>query len=360
MAVYLINLFSIPIWYFLLKTLLRVKNADQKIVTLVCIQSILIMGFRGLEIGTDTINYLWIFESCGNLPFLALPEYYIEIGYSLLNKFIFILFGEYRVLLFANAIIIMLGIRNVILKLSMNKVMSIYLFITIGYFCSAMNIMRQYIAVVFVLNAFIAVLYKQKAWKILLYCLVATLFHTSAIIMIAVIIGYYILYSKKIKDGFMLRIIACIAGMVLLLFLDEIIRLIPFIDYDYIANAGGFKYSILNFNFLLKILCVILCLLILKLRKHKMSEEEIEGFQFCNYLIVVSCFINLASINFNMFTRFNLYFSIMLIIFIPNLIKKLPIKEKWLCNFMVYAALTVIFVLDLVGNAEFVPYIFLG
>ena len=360
MAVYLISLFSIPIWYFLLKTLFRVKNADQKVVTLVCIQSVLIMGFRGFGIGTDTINYSWIFDSCGALSFSELFGYYIEPGYSFLNKLVFVLTGSYRVLLIVNAIIIMWGIRNVILKLSVNKIMSIYLFIAIGYFCSAMNVMRQYIAVVFVLNAFIAVLHNQKKWKILLNCMLAMLFHTSAILMIAVIIGYYILYNDKIKNGFGLRALACGVGAVLLLFLDKIISLIPFVNYDYLATGGGYKYSIFNFSFLLKIICIVMCFIILKISKDKIDKQELKTLRFCNYLMIVSCFINFASINFNMFTRFNLYFTIMLIIFIPALFKRLPIKEKKLCNFMVYVGGAAIFVLDLMSSADLVPYVFLG
>lgn len=359
MTVYLIHLFSVPIWYFVLRVLLRVKKADQKVVTIVCVQSILLMGFRGLQIGTDTINYWSIFGVCGNLSFSELFGYYIELGYSLLNKFVSILFGEYRVMMFVNAIIIMWGIRNVILKLSMNKMMSIYLFIAIGYFCSAMNIVRQYIALVFVLNAFIAVLYKQKIWKILLNILIATMFHKSAILMVVVIIGYYIVYSERLKEGIIVRVLACLAGGALVLSLDKIIQLIPFIDYDYIANAGGFKYT-LDFTFFLKIFCIILCWIILKSGKETLSKEQIENYRFCNYLIVVSCFINVASINFNLFTRFNLYFAVMLIIFIPNLLKKIPIKEKWICNLAVYAGVTAIYILDLVGNKGLVPYVFLG
>lgn len=362
MAIYLIHLFSVPVWYFILKILLRVKNADQKVVTIVCIQSVLLMGLRSLEIGTDTITYSWIFENCANLSFAGLLDYHIEFGYSLLNKVVAVLFSEYRVMMFVNAIIIMLGIRNVILKLSDNKIMSIYLFIAIGYFCSAMNIVRQYIALVFVLNAFVAVLYKQKAWKwkILLNCLIATLFHMSAILMLAVIIGYYIIYNEKIKKGFMLRMIACLVGGVLVLFLNKIIQMIPFVDYDYLVHGGGFKYSIWNFNFLLKIICIILCLIIQKINKDKLSGKELENYRFCNYLIVVSCFMNVASINFNMFTRFNLYFAIMLIIFIPNLFRKIPMKEKWLCSLAVYVGVTAIYIMDLVGNGELVPYVFLG
>ncbi len=361
MVIYLANLISIPLWYFLLRffqhNLQRVQNT---VVAIVCVQMVVIAGLRGLTVGTDTMTYSDIFWSVDSLPWTGLFSYYIEPGYSLLAKIISFLSKNYSVMLFVSAAISLWGIRNFINKTCKNKCFALFLFITIGYFSSMMNVMRQYLALVFMLNVYVCVIKRDKWYKTALNILIACLFHKSAILISAVIVIYYILYLSEMKYARQIKLIVMSVALILVVFLKQIISLLSFLDYEYLQTGAAFEVSLFSPTFIMKLIFIAICLYIEIKCKDKIADDDLHLLRFFRYIIIVSCLLNIGSVSFNMLTRLNIYFTIVNIAWIPNIIELLPIKPKWPMIICTCAVFTATYLLDLFGGGnDIVPYVFM-
>lgn len=356
MGIYVINLLSIPIWKILINKIKTQRNRDDIVVFAVCLQTALIIGCRGISVGVDSRKYEMIFESIKGVEWKNIFSYYLEPGYVLINKLVFFLGGEFRWVLLINAAITMIGIYNFIIQCSNNKIMSLYLFITIGYFGSTMNIMRQFLSLTFILMAYICVLNKKKNYIIFLYVVIAMLIHTSSIVVMAVIIIYKVLYLKNIKYSNILKAVFLFCSIIAVFLLGEILSLFNWINYDYLVSGAGYEYSIFNFSFLLKLVMIGVGIYVLGHQK-RYIDQELNNIQLFHYLNIVSCLMNVASISFNMFTRLNIYFSFSLIVLIPNIIEVFPISNKKIIKAVLYFIFFVLFIIQLFSNNNgIVPY----
>ncbi len=359
MAIYLINLISIPIWYLALAKISDKQRRELLVINIVCVQMALIAGLRAINIGVDTKNYQAIFNEYKVLPWNMVFSTWLEPGYVIYNKLVALFGLPYRIVIIINTAVTIIGIRNFILKTSDDKIMSLFLFIAIGYFSSMMNIMRQYLATVLILNSFAVIINKEKPIKAIVYSLVAALFHTSALIMLAVIVLYYVLYCEKNRNNILLKLLAFGVGSVMVVLIDPIISLIPFLNYESLKYAAAYEYSLFDITFILKIVCVGISLFLLVDYRYKVDEQSLHKLSFLNYLMIASCLLNVASVSFNMFTRLNMYFAITLIVLVPLLIKNIPIREKRFIKCCVYVLGTVMYVISLSGASSLVPYAFL-
>lgn len=143
----------------------------------------ILAAFR-YDIGPDYGLYKRIFDSIratGN--FFSVKS--LEPGYAFINHAVLFFGGNYQVVLFAVAWIISTMFFLGALRLSTNYVLSVSLFFAMGFYCDSFNGLRQYIAaaITFCALSYVA---KGERWKAVLLCLVAFLFHQSAIIMLPV------------------------------------------------------------------------------------------------------------------------------------------------------------------------------
>lgn len=355
MTIYILNVISIPIYYLMIKRI-RTKNEKNLIVVfLICMQMIFIAGMRGVSVGTDTQRYNWIFDAIKNLHWKELHNYYIDFGYSVINKLVSSINGNFRVMLFVNAIIIYFGIYNIIKKNSVDKIMSIFLFISMGYFSSSLNVMRQFIALTFVILSYSAFMEKKSFFKITFYCIIAGVFHSTALLCLGAIILYALLESKKVGRSFFFKLLVVVISIGVCFSVDYVFTVLG-LDSDYLASGAGFTYSIFNLSFLIKIVLLIAGWYIIKKCKN-LDSDEFNTLKFLNFLNIVSCFMNVMAVSFNMFTRLNIYFSIGMIVLIPNIIKYLPIKNKIMIKVVVYTGFSVLLYSQLVNNDNLIiPY----
>ena len=258
-------------------------------------------------------------------------------------------------MLFVNAIIIYFGIYNIIKKNSVDKIMSIFLFISMGYFSSSLNVMRQFIALTFVILSYSAFMEKKSFFKITFYCIIAGVFHSTALLCLGAIILYALLESKKVGRSFFLKLLVVVISIGVCFSVDYVFTVLG-LDSDYLASGAGFTYSIFNLSFLIKIVLLIAGWYIIKKCKN-LDSDEFNTLKFFNFLNIVSCFMNVMAVSFNMFTRLNIYFSIGMIVLIPNIIKYLPIKNKIMIKVVVYTGFSVLLYSQLVNNDNLIiPY----
>lgn len=189
----------------------------------------LIAGLRAWNIGSDTHNYVALF--IGAIHHVNISFSYMEKGYVLYNKILALFTSDPQAILMANAFIITGSILQFIRKYSVSVLLPVLLFV-IWQFAGTLCIMRQYMALAVILLS-IPFVIKRQLLPFVLSCIIATSFHTSAILAL----GLYFLYPLPFKYKYMLGIfIGTIFGF---LFLAPLLdRILPIIGrYD--GYVGG-------------------------------------------------------------------------------------------------------------------------
>ncbi|WP_424840665.1 EpsG family protein [Sphingobacterium cellulitidis] len=142
----------------------------------------ILSAYRDFAVGTDTLNYqvqFQVVESGQNLKIEPLWHYLI--------KLIVLLNGDFRSLLIVSSLLTLLPIFFVVLKVNKLPIFSIFLYITLYYYFYSFNIVRQSIAMSWVLLA-LYFLADKNTIKFLLFASIAGLFHYSAFIILPAVI----------------------------------------------------------------------------------------------------------------------------------------------------------------------------
>lgn len=198
MEFYIVNLASIFLWYIILYVTVKKKNRRKFIFLVICfLQLTVISALRDVSIGTDTKEYELWFRIFKNQTLFELIQRYgmRDIGYKLINRIIYLLGGNYRWLLWIEAICIMGSICYFIYLYAPSALTAIVFFIGMGYFQFSMNISRQMFAFAFVLMAF-KYIKEKNILKYSVMIILASTIHFSAIFCII----FYLIFNKKSRD----------------------------------------------------------------------------------------------------------------------------------------------------------------
>lgn len=152
-----------------------------------------ISAFRGNEVGTDTDSYIDIFM----FYVIGASDPHTETGFALLNQFISYISDTPQAIIIATSILINLGFMHFIYRNSKNIWLSVYLYITLFYYFFSFNLVRQFIAMSIILFAW-NFLKKGKIIRFILIVLIASTFHTTALISLLLIFVYLGRKSTKL------------------------------------------------------------------------------------------------------------------------------------------------------------------
>lgn len=191
---------------------------------------VILAAFRDPQIGTDTENYIILFENALSnndsfLNYLFLHSGF-EVGFLFYNfcvahlvdtveLYFIITYGLITGFAYYSA----MKLRNVI---SPQIFMTIYVFV---FYSETLNGLRQYMAVSLVLVA-VANLLRDKSIRYLFWTVIACLFHTSALISIIIGVTYWLTYRYPLSQHKFLYILICLAVLSLAMGLE------------YFANMG--------------------------------------------------------------------------------------------------------------------------
>ena len=300
-------------------------------------------------VGTDTQNYRMIFDST---LYHGLPNeitFNTEIGFILLQLLLGSLGLGFRSLLLVNAILYTGAIVLIIIKYSKTPWLSFFLFMTLGNFIFHTT-MRQCFALSFTIYALIVVVEKNirfyKFWSVFLWILAIT-FHTSALIFGLVYILVKVPYSK-------LLIFASIVTSVFLHMFG-----IPIVNFILLLLNNTQYQSMETGGY--KTLLIYLALVVVGIiynKKFIVNGNKFDGVIF-NLLLLSVVIFPLAQYNQFFFRLLN-YFTIYIIIYVPNLIHK--VNDKLLKNtifflFILYG-LGSFFYMSRASGVRVWPYIF--
>ena len=146
----------------------------------------LVSAFR-YGVGTDYLRRY-------SLDFVKIYQGYsvnnLEIGFILLNKLTMLITNKPFLMFFITSFLINGFIFWTICKESKDKILSICIFFLLGFFFNSLNIMRQYSALSFIFIGFYYLL-RNKKILFLLSVIIASFFHSSAFVMLALVICDY-------------------------------------------------------------------------------------------------------------------------------------------------------------------------
>ncbi|WP_210608811.1 EpsG family protein [Priestia flexa] len=321
----------------------KLKNKQKHFLYFACIVLFLVSGLRDVTVGSDTVSYIEAFNFIKGNSLSQSLDLYFEKGYILYNYIISRFFSSPQLLLIISSFITILLIGKFIYKNSKNAYLSIYLFITLMYYYSSMNILRQYIAVSIIAFGYEYVK-KRKFLRYLLCIVIAALFHNTALMAIVIYYLYGLKFSFKKLILFFLSTL--VIYFMFVPFFNIIIDLFPrYTAYETRLDSN----NLASYLSMLVYTVVLFFGLIFKYyeveKKENITTSSIELIKetekeddnlksVMTYIILIAVLLTFLSTKLNILARANIYFSIFTIIYIPNVLKE--IKNKDLRNLWTY------------------------
>ena len=237
MLPYIFLIFIVILWVYIVKKQLNIKDIFIPLIFLVIFGTI-----RSNTVGTDSEMYSRVFtDNISAESFVFDPR--LEIGYSTLVYFIQSIDKEYYLLFLFTSLIIVFNNLVSIRKYSRDFVLSVYLYICLGFYTFYFNTLRQAIAMS-ILMLGINFLINKKLFSYLFIVLLASLFHRSALIMLLFyVIVHYIKIRIELKAILAFTISTLISSSVLIYMASVNDKYSSYVESS--DKAGGYSYILL-------------------------------------------------------------------------------------------------------------------
>ena len=303
----------------------------------------LFSGIRSFRVGTDSGNYTRDFRRSLDIYNFQFNES-VEIGYQVLKYILLSLTYSYFWLFWLSGLIVVYCYLKVIRRYSVNYWFSVFLLITLGVYTFFFNGLRQGLAMaIFVLA--IPYLLEKRFVRYFLVCIVASLFHVTALF----IIPFYFLVNFKTK--LIYKIIITFLGS--LFSVQFVISYIAgtnekYEGYAEVGQEGG-GYLTLGFYLL------ILLLIYFVIRIYDIKDKQFMQL-FTFYAVGVVFLIPVAMLGANPSgpQRLLTYFTWTLVLILPIVFKK--INNIYITSISVFAFI-VYFILTTSKFSNLTPYI---
>ena len=293
-------------------------NLNKLYLIIVFIPLLLISALRSINIGNDTDIYHYIFNVSMQTDFNDFISIYSrrwEKGFLIFTKFISSISDNPQLLIATSSIISLFFVGRFIYIYSKKPALSVFLFITMRFYYFFMSNIRQSIALSLILFSY-DFIKKKKIIQFLLIILIASQFHTTAVLFLPAYFIDRIKYSKKYTYG--LALITSLIFVNFELLIGVVLNFVPskytnYINTSYYTNAKNIA-NIANFAVTLFVLFLSY---IFKYHNNSSNKSKISF-----YFLFLSTCIGLLTIKFGMLSRIQQYFYIFSIAIIPNILSK--------------------------------------
>lgn len=356
MRVYLINIFIVTILSFAALLLGNEKNdlgyvKPFKFLSFFVFLSLFLVSALRWKVGTDYYEYTKLFEIAPTYTYSEIiSDKFPELLYSTVTWVSMNLFNNPKVTFAIYSFLICYFFTKAISKYSSNYTLSIILYIlTMSYYNSFNGILQWTASGVIVLG------YKhilQRNFKrYLVYIIIATMFHSTAIIMLPV----YFIVNKEIFsiNNLILCIIAGICFIFFNSFVEVLLKLIQGTSYAHYSEwfeTGGRTANPLRF-----LVACVPSLFSIILYSNKIVKKENQIKILTNLSILNSLCMLVATQNY-IFARFSIYFDIYNVFLLPLLIEKIEKKEARILTFIMLVGYFIYMYLLLPVDSNLLPY----
>lgn len=299
-----------------------------------------IIAFRNKEVGsTDSLNYYNNWELLSNFSFQNLkafiPESKFESGYLVFVWIFSHIFPNGQFVFVLSAILFCIAVCRFIYINSEDAELSFVMFVCLGLYSFMVQGLRQSMAMSMCLFA-LEFCKKRKPIPFILLVLLATTFHTSAIVFFIV----YFLY------GFTINIRTIIAGFgiagLLFVFSGQIAtigNLISQREYEGEVEAGGFVAVAIY-------LIILLTAIVFSGKRRKDKDYSFFVFMTC----LGAIFYLMRYTEVRIAERISFYFMFGQIIVLPNVIARFDKQTNFIVKYLVIALSFALFTYRLIGD----------
>lgn len=313
------------------------------------------LAFRNLQIGLHDTLYVYkpFFETIRISSFYALMNSFRteDVGFTFSSKILSYVITNYQIYIAIMAIPFIYLIVRFIYKKSESPLMSIIIFVSL-YYLYGTFLLRQVIAIA-ILTLAMGAIEEKKAKKFIIYVIIASLFHKTALI-------FFIAYpfAKHNKFGKKNYLFILVAYILATFFFQYIFRIIPYLDFTGKIESS-IKYEIYDTNGKVSLFGLFINVVIIL---------------FCDFLYKdksdykINVYLNIATLGAIFFTfsrmisecyRISLYFSIINVILIPYVCIRIEDKNKRLLLKSVLSMMFIVyFLVRTINNVNANPYIF--
>lgn len=290
--------------------------------------------FRDITVGNDTVMYVKEFRRYDCWDF----NNRYEVGYNILQSLTkLVCENKYAIIVTSGAITTFL-FYDFIKRYSNYYFLSIVFFIFLNFWGDSLNIMRQTLACSVLTYSYRFIL-SNKFIKFLITVLIATSFHSSAILFLCAWPIKFIRINNKTILYLIIGVIAAYASFSVLL------RFSFMIDDSYEGYASSIYGEGNRIGALFQASCYIGLVLFALFLRAKIGGRKFSGagldipllFSFLGAVIL------LMSYNMSIFGRIAQYFNVFELILLPNVIRLLPANKQRLITFLLFIYVNIFF-----------------
>lgn len=291
------------------------KNAKRLFYFFVAMILLLVAGFR-YRVGTDYTNYQRNYYSYKTRD----VNLFSQPALSIVAHIAAFLFDDFATWFFLMSVITITPVMKGISDNSISVELSVIMYLLLGCWHFSFNLVKQCAAASILFVAYPA-LRDKKLVKWCIACLIASMFHISALLMIPV----YFLVSPTITTKRTVLII-CV-GIITLLSYDYLFDLIDFLKQGESVVSRKWDVSTDSVN-ILRILvhCVPIVLCGLLYKEYNAKDKD---FSCLFNISLLNAMLNIGSMNSIYLNRFCCYTNIFNVLFIPVLLKPLRKRRYW-------------------------------
>ena len=307
---------------------------------------VLMAAFRGINVGADTIGYLYDYRILPTMSFEDIAyRYEGYLGYFYTSKIFSLMAMPHWIWFGFVEALYAISLAKLTSRYSQDKLFSVLVFVTIGLFSFSMAGMKQVMSMSLVNFAFLSFLDKKYLRTIILFIYAYTC-HPTSLVFLGVI-PIYLLRNKSYYTIALLSVLVLIVTNSFL-FLSSMVSLLgnehfeTYLDYD-----NSYSSTTLYLY--------VLITLIASIGFKAYLKRDKENFRFLLGLsLVVIALQTLSGISPNMF-RLALFYAPFLMFLIPKSCKNMPANFKTVIQLAVIAVL----VLYYLYTGRNTPYTFL-
>ncbi len=351
----------------------RIPDYNKTVLILNGLFLIIVSGLRSMYVGTDAANYGNIFRSFGKASLTAdfsntsIDSFYF---YRVICWIVYNLFGgNYQVMLFVSAAIIIYGFFKYLYYYSDNCQASVFYMITLYYFFTFWNITRQGMAIAFFLLAVIE-FDKKKYVNFGLLMVMAVLTHNVVIVMAVYFIFKKIKWNKSLFAVYSLALVA--ATLMIPVLFNLFVRIFPrYSIYSSVLSGNTSSFGgeaqgrkvVLSLAFLVFIIVALILINKNDFDGIKCDKDDIsvtrESLWVISAMVMIEIVLGILFSRNTFYLRIQSFFSPLSIVLIPAVAERC--MKKW--RTIIYIATNAVFLLTLIirlsGNeSEVYPYEF--
>lgn len=337
--------FLLVFFIFFLQSL----NKSKKTIIFERISVILLIVFSGLRynVGTDYNLYNIIFNNFHNVATSSTAR--TGILFSYLMFFVkFVLKSNYNILIFLCSFITIYLFYKYFRKTSSMPGLTLFLFISLGFYAASMNIFRQFLSMSFLIYGNYFLYEKKNKITVLFFWVISFLLHNISFVGI---MGNIVIFFTREKKFPYKSII--LTGCLVTIFLNNICNYI-FRNISSLEIYFGKLYEPGTGTYLMIICYVIIYILLLVSKKKIVNLNQNNEIYY--RIVTVGIILMIFELQNHLFYRLALYFIIYFTLLLTDYLIMLRSKNKKILVVAFYLICLIYYILYINSFGNMLPY----